>query len=535
MLPVSRLCVRSSLRKLVFVRFVSCTSCGVTLQNNNVRGTGFYTPPKAQIERKRPVIEDLKYLLFSQDLQSLKSELSAEERPKKNKPLICKRCNDALHHNTFSKEDFRRYSMQEVYRHVPAGADIYHVVPLTDFPLQLNSAVLKDSRYNSALLLSKGDQVTPDKSLLQRKAPQFFKDMLRLKMNYNSNKSIAFSASKGWNIQSVYSVLRSNSFLIGCPNSGKSTLVNALLKKFPSLKPSEGNNASEAEIVRGAGVSNIPNMTRDLQSYNIGSKVINDLPGYSTNYGSPGPEDALDAKVLEKIQKTHLFKKTKLVKQRYTSLKGTDAGRCYTVSGIFYLVPPPDTINQVVNYIPGNERQYRNIDKALSVVNSEHACPEKGPLRQYVGVQKAMESKDNYVRHVLPPFQGSIEVVLKEIGYFQLKTTGKYKFLGLHEVWVPKGVDVCIREPIARLIDEGYEGYLSSEGKKKAIPEKREVFSATYPMSFEETDTLQKMKEMFLERTKNDVLARKFISSNPLKIIGTAQKEAPNLYWYYKW
>ncbi|CUS20459.1 LAQU0S01e07052g1_1 [Lachancea quebecensis] len=535
MLKTSRWFVRSSLRKLAFSRYVSCTSCGVTLQTNDVRGTGFYTPPKTQVKHKRPEMEELKYLLFSQSLQGLKSELGAEERPEKNTSLTCKRCNDALHHNTFSKTDFRQYSIHEVYHHVPVGSDIFHVVPLTDFPLQLNSAVLKDSRYSSALLLSKGDQVTPDKSLLQRKAPQFFKDLLKLKMNFNSNKSVAFSATKGWNVQSVYSVLRSNSFLIGSPNSGKSTLVNALLKKFPSPKSSEGSGASDAGISRGAGVSNIPNMTRGLQNYRIGDKSLNDLPGYSINEGSPGPEDALDAKVLERIQKTHLFKKTKLVKQSYASLKGTETGRCYTVSGIFYLVPPPGTINQVVNYIPGNERQYRNIDKALSVVNSEHACLHGGPLRQYVGVQKAMGSKDNYVRHVLPPFQGSVEVVLKEIGYFQLKTTGKYKFSGLHEVWVPKGIDVCVREPMAKLINEGYERYLNSEGKEKAVPEKREVFSATYPMSFEETDTLQKMKEMFLERTKNDVLARRSISSNPLEVIGTLQKEPPNLYWYYKW
>lgn len=529
--------VRSTIRRAIGLRLISCNTCGVTLQSRNSKQIGFYVPPKTPLKQRQNVIEEAKYLLFSQGIRDIKADENASQKGwDEQKPaIICKRCSDALHHNSYKPEDFRKFSTEEVYKHIPQGSDVAHVVPLSDFPLHLDSSILSNKSYSTTVLLSKGDQITPDKSLLQRKAPQFFKDLFRLKLGYDSNKNVAFSATQGWNIQSVYSMLQGSSFLVGCPNTGKSTLVNSLLKKYGGRKLTEAENTQHESTTSLAGVSHIPNMTRNLQSYHVGDKILNDLPGYSTETNEAGLEEIIDAKLLQRIQKTHLFKKKKLVKGSYASVKGTDSGGCYTVSGIFYLVPPPGTINQVVNYIPGNERQYRNLDKALFVVKGKHETPDGGPLSQYVGTKKQMSSKEHYVRHILPPFQGTVEIVFKDVGYIQLKTTGKYEYRGLHEIWVPRGIEVCIREPLARLIEQGFERYLDSKGKDKAVPVKREVFSSTYPMSPDETNTLAKMQEIYLERTSNDVMARRHMNSEPADVIGSFQEESPNLYWYYKW
>ncbi|SCV05750.1 LANO_0H14356g1_1 [Lachancea nothofagi CBS 11611] len=533
-------------------RFKSCHACGVPLQSRDSLKSGYYTPPKASpVSSKNAQLGDLrelKYLLFSQDLRSLQrpnntSDFMAEETDhlKPTNKLVCKRCSDALHQNRHNAEDFRPFSAPEVCKHIPKDADVFHILPLAQFPLNFDSGLFLDPTYNASLLLSKGDQVTPDKAVLQRKAPPFFNDFLRTTLGVVSNKAVAFSATQNWNVQSVYSMLRGKSYLLGSPNSGKSTLINALLKRYggykysESVAPREFKSPTNLVLQEGAGVSHIPNMTRNLQTYQIGEKKVNDLPGYSQNVENTPLDTFLEAKVLEKIRKTHLFTKSKLVRQKYTSVKGTDYGRCYTVSGIFYLVPPPGTINQVVNYIPGNEKQYHDIDKALSVAFNELNSNEGGALKQYVGVAKHMGSKDNYVRHVIPPFQGTVEIVMKDIGYFQLKATGKYHFSGLYEIWLPKGIEIIIREPIVRLIEQGFETHLESQGKKSAFPEKRPVFSSTYPMDVNEPDTLTKMKDMFLERTSNDIMSRRLIHHDPMDIVGQLQNNLPNLYWYYKW
>ncbi|SCU93707.1 LAME_0F04720g1_1 [Lachancea meyersii CBS 8951] len=533
-------------------RFKSCNACGVKLQSQNPAKIGFYKPPKASL---RPIetahlrdLKELKYMLFSQGVKGLQEEEQkkkeefgehdADEEGPENTKLVCKRCSDALYHNNYDAEGFRRFSAQEVHRFVPKGSNVFHVVSLAQFPFHFDRQLFADPDLSTALLLSKGDLITPDKGLLQRKAPVFFGDFLRSKLKISSGKAVAFSATQKWNVQSVYSVLRGNSYLLGSPNSGKSTLINTLLARYGGRKgdTESGNDRLSANVTHeiGAGVSHLPNMTRNQQSFLVGEKTVNDLPGYSKETQNVSLDALVEPKFLERVRKTHLFSKSKLVKQTYDSLKGSSHGRCYTVSGLFYLIPPAGTINQVINFIPGNEKQYHSLEKALSVVERE-LNSESGASKQFVGVAQPLASKNNFVRHILPPFQGTVEVVLKDIGHFQLKATGKYEFLGLYEIWVPKGIDVCIREPMVRLIEKGYETHLESRGKKSSFPGKRPVFSSTYPMEFEENATLSQVQEMYLERTKNNLMSRRLLDTDPMQTIGQVQVEPPNLYWYYEW
>lgn len=537
-----------------FKRLINCNACGVKLQNNDPKGVGFYLKPKVKEANKLKSLDDVRYLLFSQDLQSVKeSEPSVgkieELKSVKSKPLVCKRCSDSLNFNKYKKEDFARFSFDQVWKYVPRNGNIVHVVPLPEFPFHLSPGILKDDNFTSTLLLTKGDQLVKDKSTLQRKVGLFFKDFMRYHLGLVSNKIVAASAIKKWNTRAVFSNLKASNYLIGDANVGKSTMINGLLKEFLGYKvgiDKAGNVTSQPSVKdkalsikdfikqQSAGVSHIPNMTRDLQPYKISDKVICDLPGFTTNLQETDLSDIIQHEWLEKIRKTHQFKPEKLKKKTYISLKGTNNGACLTVGGIFFLIPPPGSINQVVKYIPGPEYLFSNISKAMEVFKSCNESTDH-PLVKYCGIKPEVTSLGAFERHVIPPFQGSIEVVLKDIGYFLLRSTGRYTFTSPYEIWVPKGVQVCIREPLHLLIESGFMQSVDSQGKEPACPRDRPLVSSTYIMPADEERPLKMMREMYLQRTRNDLSSRRFANSDPWEVVKELKDEPPNLYWHYQW
>lgn len=106
-----------------FRRFINCNSCGVQLQSKDSSSVGFYLKPKTPEAKNLNSLEDVRYLLFSQELQSVKEGVpvgSLEDLKKaKSKPLICKRCSDSLYLNKYTKEDFPRFSFDQVLNYVP--------------------------------------------------------------------------------------------------------------------------------------------------------------------------------------------------------------------------------------------------------------------------------------------------------------------------------------------------------------------------------------------------------------------------------
>lgn len=525
-------------------RFINCNACGIVLQDKDPARTGFYTKPKVPMVGKVTTLEDVKYLLFSQELQNAKESVSAgsfdELKNSKSHSLICKRCNDALHSNKYTREDFSRFSFNQVLNFVPRDSNVVHVASMAEFPFHLEKEVLQNDSFNTSLVLTKGDQLVKDKSTLQRKVGVFFKDFLKYQLHLSTSKVIATSAVRKWNIPTLFSNLSGSNYLLGNSNVGKSTLINGLLAKFSGGKIDEklasvpsGETAVSKES-QLAGVLHVPNMTRNVQAFKVADKVVYDLPGFTTDMNEADLDDIIQREWLDKIRKTNQFENKKLKKKTYISLRGTENGGCLTLGGIFFLVPPPDTINQVVKYIPGTVHQFSNVAKGLEVFKLCNDSPDHA-LAKVCGVKEQICSPDAYARHVIPPFQGSIEIVFKDIGYILLRSTGKYSFTKPYELWVPKGIEVCVREPLSALIAEGYEISTESRGKKSACPRNRPLVSSTYVMPHDEVDLLEKMRIMYLERTENDLSSRRLHNSNPWEVVKTLHDEPPNLYWYYKW
>lgn len=548
---------RGALRQFTtaLTKLINCNSCGVKLQDKIPTSVGFYTKPKLPVVSKLRSLEDIKYLLFSQDIQTAKETAPAASLEEVKGSLValvvCKRCSDAIHMNKYKIEEFPRFLFDDVLKFVPKKSNLVHLVPLPEFPFHFTQSILKDDSFTASLLLTKADQLVKDKATLQKKVLIFFKDFMKYHLGIETNKAIATSASKKWNIRVAYSTLNAENYLIGNANVGKSTLINSMLQEYLGYKiktdrlgkvitsePSEKEleNPKQFARLQSAGTSHIPNLTRNIQGYKIGDKLVYDLPGFTTDMNEVHLEDIISGDWLDRIRKTDLFKGKTLKKKTYASIKGTDKGGCYSIGGIFFLVPPPGTINQVVKYIPGEGHEFKNVERALEILKSCGDHNEQShPLAKYCGVNPKICSMDCYARHIIPPFQGSIEIVLKDIGYMLLRTTGTYKFAAPHEIWVPKGIEVCVREPLELLIENGYKEKVESHGKLSACPKKRPIVSSTYVMDANEANPLERMRAMYLERTENDLSSRRFASVDPLSVVTKLHDEPPNLYWYYKW
>ncbi|CCE61190.1 hypothetical protein TPHA_0A01050 [Tetrapisispora phaffii CBS 4417] len=535
------------------IRLIDCNSCGISLQNTDPKLTNYYRKPEKPQVGKLESLDDIKYLLFSQDIQHFKesdNEISRDDlKEAQEKPPICKRCSDALYQNKYTPSDFQRYPLDKVLKLVKPNSSIANVVPLHEFPFHFNAKLLKSDIANNLLILTKGELSSLKRKQLSTMTQAFFIDFLKYHVNIITNRVVGVSALKSWNLNSALSLFKNDTYLLGNANVGKSKLINSLLDLCDGYKvdrdtkirverqPSQNTTVLENKRLRmkqeSTGVSFIPNLTRNVQAYKINAKYIYDLPGYTENLDDIYLEDVIKREWLEGIRNTSKLNLKKLQNRAYDSLNGTEKGRCYTIGGIFFLVPPNGTINQITRHITGTSYTFSSVEKGIDVFKEchENELPNAHSLQQYCAITKETCDTTKFNRHVIPPFLGAIEIVFKDIGYIRVVTTGRYKFAGLHEIWVPKGIEVCIREPLEATISSYY--YKHIKNNTLACPVDRPIISSTYIMDHNEKHVLEKMREMYLQRTEKDIQARRLLKSDPYKILSEVNPDSRNLYWYY--
>lgn len=516
-------------------RLLNCNSCGIHLQNNDSNEKGYYIEPKRAVDSAGPSLQDIKYLLFSQDIQQLNESediLKRNEVKIKDKPIICKRCSDLLYQNHYNVSDFPRLSLTSLLDRIPRNSNLAVLAPLTEFPLHIDKKLL--SAYNTTLVFTKCDQVIRSTHILDKELLTFFNQFFKLQLR-KTLPVVAISSTKRWGIAKLFSLFKKETYLIGVANAGKSTLVNTLLQKFNGEKLRMNHSNQNSEPLKDeqnlayqtAGVSHVPNMTRNVQHFKFGNKMVNDMPGYTEDVNEVYLEDIIQPNWLKTIRKTELFKTKKIRKKIYTSYQVKENRTCYTIGGFVNVVAPRNSITQIVKYIAGESNLFKNIDRMIETFSDCHKN-EAHPLRKYCGITAEYCNKDNFIRHVIPPFQGSIEIVIQGVGYLTLRSTGRYEYTGLYEVWLPKGMKVCVREPLEKII-------MSTFPENNKLVTDREIISSTYPMAFDEEDVLGKMREIYLRRTEHDLMKRKFEKEDPKDIVTVLHEEPPNLYWYYNW
>ena len=215
-----------------------CIGCGVELQNENKYGDGY--------------VEDLSYVL-------------------------CERCFAIKNygHNKAPKKSNVDYN--KILDRIRDDDVVFYVSSL----LTLNLDYL-DKFKNVILILTKRD-VLP-KSIKDGKIVNY------IKKHYNNiDDVIIVSAFKKYNLDQLYNKLceyrDKNIYFVGITNSGKSTLVNAMIKSY---------NGYNGDIT----MSNFPSTTLDVIDVNIGDVDVKDTPGIVIE---DGIINDLDAKQIKKI------------------------------------------------------------------------------------------------------------------------------------------------------------------------------------------------------------------------------------------
>lgn len=496
---------RQKLRPSIFlsggVRFTAiiggllptCRSCGITLQDRNPGGPGFFRFPEA-----KPKLEKPENLVFNEFMDKLSPEdrlllinESAHETSEPEKLDIgknikadgieCIRCRDAKNRSKFDWDEFPVKTVDSILSEIPPHANIVYVINALDFPASVNSLVFKyRNPKDITFVVTKSDLLFPTVQLSQRYGAVFFRDYLVKAIGAEESNVFIASGKRDWNVKQLISNLQDESYFIGNVNSGKSTLIKSLifvskkdkldylslkekrqLEKFQdraiNSKLSKRQYKKEIERLegkireaQGPGSSYMPGFTRGYIHYELNNKSIVDVPGFGSYEQDHGVYQYLSSRDVRLLSKGENVYKTCLYDAPYITLKPSQV---YTVGGLFYLEASVDLMLQIKKCINFDHHVFRSIERAKSsLMNIEDnpAVASKFLLDKL--------SLDQLSRYVIPPFYGSIDLVIKNIGHINITATGRKVNNKLLAVYLPKGVECFIRRPLIHYIAKSLAG-----------------------------------------------------------------------------
>ncbi|KAG7196252.1 Mitochondrial ribosome small subunit biogenesis protein [Scheffersomyces spartinae] len=475
--------VSSLLPSLMAKVFPHCRSCGIQLQNTKPSEPGYYILPgtftKPVLNRPEDAVYEKYMNNLSQEDKELLGFLSdikpVEEVPKakttstpatssiKDK-VECLRCRKANFNSDFNLKEHPIESVTRVLSTIPVNGTLVYVINCVDFPLGVNEEVFKYRPHNKVrIIINKADLLFQSKELANRYGQTFFSNYFKRK--HGIDNLLVVSGKKGWNIKQLGEFLDFNSYFIGNVNSGKSTILNALLylneekkvakelqlyNKREKLQIQKEDGAGyyrqirekrkQAELFKlknGSGTSHMPGFTRGFIEYEFDSKPVYDVPGFS-NVSGTGIYEHMIPTDLKRLSKGVDIFKSGTYDARYYSMK---SNQVLTVGGLFFVKIPNDTVIRFKNCINFPHHVFRDMSKAMQVY--KRPSPE---LENYFTVS-GLKLKKLYV----PPFFGEIDLVLKDFGHITLTPTGRKSSNHLITVYIPECIseqDICIREPL---------------------------------------------------------------------------------------
>lgn len=233
-----------------------CLGCGITLQNKEINALGYTKNPE-------------------------------------NK--ICERCFKLKNYGEYTKVNLTNKEYQQIIDQIPENSLVVYVSDI----LTLNLFQL--SKFKKVLLVVTKRDILP-KSVKDEKMINYLK-----KRNPNCLDILMVSSIKNYNLDSCYHTIKKYAnqnpiYFVGNTNSGKSTLLNTLIKNY-------GENSTTSDIT----VSMYPSTTLDQVEIHLGELTFIDTPGLIEE-GSI--TNILDTKELKKITPK------KEIKPRSCQLKG---------------------------------------------------------------------------------------------------------------------------------------------------------------------------------------------------------------------
>lgn len=450
-----------------------CSSCGIHLQKTDKGGVGFYAEPRIQA----PVYNSkrLQYLSamarVDEEGRKLLGGVSEGHVVSKEEDLVCLRCHNALHHNVYKYDEHQPLNYEQVVKPIPLNHQIVHVFSAYDFPLSL----VPFKRRNVLYVMNKVDLLCG-----RQTETNFFSQMLHRLTG--EKKLHVVSAHTSWSIPDLLKRLGNVNYLVGYVNTGKTRLANRLLNVASQIRaPGTRNKAP-------LGSSHLPALTRDNIIHKCGEKRVIDTPGF------------LDESVFPLIKDTELKSTIQgkkvlvndLRRSHYHSVRG---GQCLTVGGLFFVKPPPGSIVQAIPVCMGAVSVFSSLEKAVEVAKSPPAS-----LKDKFLVNDG--ALDTLQRYVIPPFMGTVDLLIKDIGYVQLTPTGGKTTDEPFEVWAPAGVVLGVRETIEHFMTK----YIKEEKvkgdkkvirmKSKGVPEYK-IFSRLYRVPDSCVNTLEEVRVQY--------------------------------------
>lgn len=190
-----------------------CQGCGIELQNTNINKVG-----------------------YTDNLDN----------------LLCTRCFKLSNYGEYSQVDYTNEDYEKLLKTIPKDALIVYTSDILSLNLD------RINNYNNILLVITKKDIMP-KSLKDEKIINY------IKSTTNINNILIISSKKNYNIDTLYKYIYNNSnnqpiYFVGNTNSGKSTLINKLIKNYGSIT----NNKVTVSMYPSTTLSLVPIKLNDI-------------------------------------------------------------------------------------------------------------------------------------------------------------------------------------------------------------------------------------------------------------------------------
>ncbi|RCK64694.1 Genetic interactor of prohibitins 3, mitochondrial [Candida viswanathii] len=377
----------------------------------------------------------------------------------------CVRCRDIHHRSKFTmnEKEFVIDSMDEVLAQIPNDSPLVYVFNAMDFPMGINPEIFKHRNPRDLyFIMTKTDNLFLKSSgATHDYCKTFLNDYLGQKYRVPPENIFIASGKKRWRVKRLYEFIPNYSYFVGYTNCGKSTLIKSVkvaeeLKKFPEYTNVKDFGKTDKLIDKtfakiGPGISHLPGFTREIMPVYInGEKTIYDVPGFTSNKDLRNICQQLDSKAIAHMFRGKVAQKAGDYKSRYFTAKGPHV---LSIEGIAFLELPANTMYQIRNVTDLKLHEFKNIAKVESVL--QNIPPAMYP--SFLLESKTPELSQLNKLYV-PPFYGTIDLVLENIGYINIKPVGAKKTNDLIKVYLHPSVRAVIRQPIMEYINKTFTG-----------------------------------------------------------------------------
>ncbi|EMG49045.1 GEP3 Genetic interactor of prohibitins 3 [Candida maltosa Xu316] len=525
---------------------INCRSCGIQLQDTDSSKPGFFRLPSTEVKPPNPkqllnkkydelvknLSQDDRSLLTSNNFNvsrerqqqqqqakqmeedvepSTQEEITTISPRQRFENMTCIRCRSVQYQSEFnvSSNEFPVSELSEVISKIPSDAPLVYLISGPDFPLGLNPEIFRfRDPSNLYFIMSKTDRLFHKSA--QSRYNHMRKFLVRyLKSRYNVPPENIFLASgkESWKMDLLYNFIPTGAYIIGNANSGKSTLVKSLMFKqkintgdirIPYQLKAKKKLMDSFNANVGPGTSHVPGYTREIIPIDLeGFKQIHDVPGFTPNPKSKDFYKLLDNKELSRLIKGVYTDKKGADDSRYHSIKGPQV---LSLGGVGFIEFPANTLYQFKNVTSLDQYKFSSIEKVESLVGNIPRALDK-----YFLVKDAGKLAD-YNRFIIPPFYGSIDLVLEDIGYVVITPVGAKETNELIKVYLHPGIRSIIRQPIINCLRNPL---VRKNEDSKAKPQPFDV-STPFHSQLIPADTEVKGKEDDYKRVNEFIPGKKY-------------------------